>query len=352
MLVSKIIETRDYVKTLAAIDTGNTVLIVSSKGFQCRGEIERIKTQLKEKNVLVCSNISSNPQLVDLLSLIDKFKSQPIHTIIAIGGGSVIDAAKVLSFGLVSNNKHELLSLLEKASSEQLPHLELITIPTTSGTGSEVTPFATVWDRESNAKKSLYGVCSDIVILDPTLTIMLPRDITLYSGLDTLSHALESLWNVNRNFISEVYAVRAIILVCNYFPIVLREPNNLEARQFMQQAALLAGLAISITKTAIAHAISYPLTLHFSMPHGLACGFTLQAILALVKSEDLKFLAPHADKVVDLLNSLSLRDEVAKFANKAQIIEALTVELNTSRASNFIYSKTDNLVNSILNSSL
>lgn len=142
-------------------------------------------------------------------------------------------------------------------------------------------PFATVWDHTANKKYSVTGdrTFPDYAILDPQLTLSLPEDETLYTALDTISHALESLWNKNRTVISETYALRALVLANEALPALLTAPEDLGQRERMQQASMLAGLAICTTRTAIAHAISYPMTLHYGVPHGLACSFTLPEIL-------------------------------------------------------------------------
>src|SRR5690606_10586758 len=128
-------------------------------------------------------------------------RGEPLTGLIALGGGSVLDATKLLAVTIHSSVDRPLhLALREDIGGDWRRSIPLITIPTTSGTGSEVTPFATVWDTAAQKKHSVMGdaLFPDHCILDPLLTLSLPYDETLYTGLDATSHALESLWNHHR----------------------------------------------------------------------------------------------------------------------------------------------------------
>ncbi len=157
----------------------------------------------------------------------------------------------------------------------------IVAMPTTAGTGSEVTMWATIWDMKEKQKYSLShpGLYPQIALLDPELTRTLPKNETIYSGLDALSHAMESIWNKNHNPISDTFALKAIDLVRRYLPKLCKDPGNIDLRASVFHASLFAGLAFSNTKTALAHSISYPLTYHFNIPHGLACALPLPHIL-------------------------------------------------------------------------
>jgi hypothetical protein len=157
----------------------------------------------------------------------------------------------------------------------------LIAVPTTAGTGSEVTPWATIWDRAAGRKHSLHlpETWPESAIVDPDLMLTLPKSVTVQSALDALSHALESIWNVNANPLSDAYAVAAAREVMATLPQLLGNLSDRALRARMALAALKAGLAFSNTKTALAHSISYEMTLRFGLPHGIACSFTLPMVL-------------------------------------------------------------------------
>ena len=138
-----------------------------------------------------------------------------------------------------------------------------------------------MWDTQSGKKYSLSrpNLYPRHALVDPKLMVGKPRQLTISTGLDALSHALESLWNVNANPISAHHAVVAAREILAVLPQLVNDLQNLELRSRMAAAALSAGLAFSNTRTAIAHSISYPVTLHHDVAHGIACSFTLPMVL-------------------------------------------------------------------------
>ncbi len=256
------------------------ILVVTSPGARRRGLLDGLLAALPDR-LTICDRISPNPDLDALDGLIGESLGLGIAGVCAIGGGSAIDAAKALAACLPLGREHPLDAVLRLGSASITSRLPLIACPTTAGTGSEVTPFATIWDGREKRKHSLNDplLFPDIALLDPVPTLTLPPDETLYSALDAVSHALESLWNRHRTPVSIAVAAQALALIEPALPAVLVQPRNPAARVSVQQASMLAGLAISQTRTAIAHSISYPLTSHHGVPHGLACSFTLPAII-------------------------------------------------------------------------
>jgi phosphonate metabolism-associated iron-containing alcohol dehydrogenase len=231
---------------------------------------------------LVIDDVAPNPDCALLAEQAARFRTlhSPVEAIVAIGGGSVIDSAKV--FAAAAGDFTLVMRFLEtKEGGDQLAAMPIIAVPTTAGTGSEVTPWATVWDTSSGRKYSLSHsrLYPEHALVDPSLMVGKPRQLTISTGLDALSHALESLWNVNANPISAHHAVVAAREILVVLPRVVNDLKNLELRSRMAAAALSAGLAFSNTRTAIAHSISYPVTLHRNVAHGIACSFTLPVVL-------------------------------------------------------------------------
>jgi phosphonate metabolism-associated iron-containing alcohol dehydrogenase len=196
-----------------------------------------------------------------------------------------MDAAKGIALGAVNSNRGTALDYLSEFAVDALP---IIAVPTTAGTGSEVTPWATIWDKAAQRKHSLHlpQTWPEAAVVDPELMRTLPASVTLQSGLDALSHALESIWNVNHNPISDLYAVSAAREVMATLPALVRNLSDGSLRSRMALAALKAGLAFSNTKTALAHSISYEMTLRFGLPHGIACSFTLPMVLGRASGVD------------------------------------------------------------------
>lgn len=230
---------------------------------------------------VVLNQVFENPDLHDLSSICEAFlpHSESVEVLVALGGGSVIDTTKALAVAQGSVDK---VKAAIQANSHVENVLPIIAIPTTTGTGSEVTCWATIWDKASNTKYSLnhLSLYPETAICDPKLTEFLPIELTVQTGLDALSHALESLWNKNRNPVSAHYAHQAILSILEVLPKLVAEPTDLELRSKMMMASLWAGLAFSNTKTSISHNISYAVTLDKGLAHGIACSFTLPAVLA------------------------------------------------------------------------
>lgn len=251
------------------------VLLVTSEGMVRRGMAEAVMSLCADREWTV-RTAASNPDLDEL----DAMALPPAKSVVALGGGSAIDAGKALAAKL-ANPGAALAEWLRGRMPGTAAMLPLICLPTTAGTGAEVTPFATIWDTEFQKKRSLAGpfLYPRHALLDPELSLSVPWQTTLFCGLDAVSHALESLWNKNATPVSVLLANEALRLAGKALPALEHDLENIALREAMQAAALLAGLAISQTRTAIAHAISYPFTLHFGVPHGLACSFTLPALL-------------------------------------------------------------------------
>ena len=239
--------------------------------------------------VSIINNITPNPDFSTLTESCRQFAdwASDDMVIVALGGGSVIDAAKVLA---ASNNGFgPVREYLETTQGgDKLSAYPIIAIPTTAGTGSEVTKWATVWDTESQKKYSLslQALYPTHAIVDPELMLELPKALTTSTGLDALSHALESIWNRNSNPVSANHAVFAATEIMAALPKLVSDLQNIVLRSRVARASLFAGLAFSNTRTAIAHSVSYPITLKYKVPHGLACSFSLPMVLASVIGED------------------------------------------------------------------
>lgn len=260
-------------------------LLITSEGFIKRGLVQKVQ-ELAPSIVHTVTNIPSHPDLNALEAIYNALQSVDYDLILAIGGGSVIDAAKVCAvfddeikhFDLIKN-------LLVQNKKQPYQTKPIIALPTTAGTASEITPFATVWDMENQKKYSLNlpELFCKTAIYDPVLTRSLPKEITIQCALDTLSHALESIWNFNANTLTVGFARKAIQLILCHLPNLIDNLDNVDLREQIMLACLYAGMAFSNTKTAIAHAMSYYFTAHHQIPHGIACSITLPVIIAAAK---------------------------------------------------------------------
>jgi len=263
---------------------GRRAVAVTFPEAEGLGLTARLRTLLGPALAAVEDRVEPNPDVANLAPMYERFwrEHADCEALVALGGGSAIDTAKALMVGTASGRFDELVALLAKGGAFK-PHRvkALVAVPTTAGTGSEVTPWATIWDRAAGKKHSLHlpETWPETAIVDPDLMLTLPASITVQSGLDALSHALESIWNVNANPISDNYAVAAAREVMDTLPRLLERLDDRGLRARMALAALKAGMAFSNTKTALAHSISYEMTLRYGLPHGIACSFTLPMVL-------------------------------------------------------------------------
>lgn len=262
-----------------------TAALVTTQGMVSRGVVDEIQKLCASNLLQVSTEVVTNPTISTMDNCFADLKSCNCDVIIALGGGSAIDTAKGLAL-LKAHSAAKGWLGDHLRSVKKIPELTtvkpIIAIPTTSGTGSELTKWATVWDEITENKYSISDerLYPEWALLDFELTDSLPYENTLFPALDALSHAMEAIWNKNANPVSDALAIRAI----EFSIVILRENfkdkyTQSEVREGLQQASLLAGLAFSNTKTALAHSISYPLTSKLKMPHGLACGFILPEVM-------------------------------------------------------------------------
>ena len=344
------------VQQLPGLTETGRILLVTTPGFTRRGLTASVLELLGVNRVVVHDAVTPNPELDVMDDATAAYHDAGFSGIVALGGGSVLDAAKTLAATLPSGLPRPLHQALREGVAHHWDRrLPVVAIPTTSGTGAEVTPFATVWDKDSHKKYSLTGefMFPTHALLDPDLTLSLPPEETLYTALDAISHALESLWNKNRTPLSTAYAIQSLALAVDSLPTVLATPKSRGARAAMQQASMLAGLAISQTRTAIAHSMSYPLTTHFGVPHGLACSFTLPALLA----ENLERLAVNQhqrrllEEVYSLLRELKLTDNLKRYASPTEVMSLQSEMRVQGRAENFLFdTSVDDILTRILRS--
>jgi phosphonate metabolism-associated iron-containing alcohol dehydrogenase len=334
----------------------SNVLLITTTGFKNRGTSDSVILAIGNKKIHVMEDVSPNPTVAFVNSLIMKYYDYQFDCIIAIGGGSVIDVGKILAATLRDSKPYQLstsdisLSTIKRNSRK----ISLIAIPTTSGSGAEVTPFTTIWDDVEHKKYSwntelLYP---EIALLDPELVRTLPKTQTIYCAMDTISHSLESIWNKNATNKSRFFAVESLRISSKYLPLTIDDLNNLTYRRKLQLSSTMAGMAISITKTAIAHSISYPLTAKLGIPHGLASSFTLEKILqdhiAIISKNEAEFKL--FCEILNVIKRLNLKNEMNKFSSKQAILD-LSIEMrNKDRFKNFSGVEYD--IDKLINASL
>ncbi len=357
-------------KLLEYIDGRKCLIVCSKRGREQFTNDSILSLIAKDTNNIWIDNVKESPTINDIQDQIKKIRNYSFDVVIAFGGGSVIDSGKAISVS--KNIKTEAISIIDIIENpKQLSSVKVIplfALPTTSGTGAEMTPFATFWDQENKKKYSLdhYALFPSASFIDPDLTLNLPKDITLSTGLDAINQACESIWNVNASEYTLNIAYRSLELGIKSLPLIINHNNN-EAREGLAECSMLAGIAISQTRTAMCHSISYPLTSHFNVPHGIACAFTMREILKInIKNDDGRFnlLAKRlmgdskssedlASFFEDFFVNLEILNVFKSYINDIDLLKGLKGEMFTeARAKNSLVKITMDDMDSILENSL
>lgn len=246
---------------------------------------EIAKFVANEKYHLVVQRFTaSNPELTQLYEMYCQTRMLNVGLVIAIGGGSVLDVGKSLCclYGREIPSAEALRKMIQ-SKAYGTPNCRWIGVPTTAGTGSEVTCWATIWDSPNNAKYSVdtpenYAYAA---VVDPTLAASMPLKLAVSSALDAVAHAAESYWAKASNAASKALALRAIRTVMENIDELLVNNDGRTAHDAMAKGSMLAGLAFSNTRTTACHSISYPLTMQCHIPHGVAVSLLMGPVLEL-----------------------------------------------------------------------
>lgn len=256
---------------------------------------------LADNGFTICSMVfqASNPTVSQLFETYQATREFRPEVVVAVGGGSTMDVGKSLCclYGKDLPDEDSLRRLIAEKNYGR-PAARWIGVPTTAGTGSEVTCWATIWDPEQDAKRSVE--CHEnyawAALVDPELAVGMPTALAVSSALDAVAHAVESYWARGTNAVSRGLALEAIRTIMGHMDGLLA--GTMEAHDAMARGSMLAGLAFSNTKTTACHSISYPLTMHCGIPHGAAVSMLLGPVFRLN--------APALDRPAPLLEALGV----------------------------------------------
>jgi len=256
------------------------VLIVTDIAIRNTGKIDEIEEQIKNRvdiNIDIFDEVKPNPTAKIVEEGVKKAKNMEADLILAIGGGSSIDTGKAIA--LLMNNEEEIEYFWKNPPKNK--SIPLIAVPTTAGTASEVTWVTVIKDTDKKVKMGIGSpkIAPTIAICDPLLTISMPKSVTVSTGLDALTHAIESYTNTITEPISESIALHAIYLIGKYLRAAYSKGDNIEARYNMLLASLMAGIAFANTKLGVVHAITSPMGGYFDVPHGVINAILLPYVM-------------------------------------------------------------------------
>lgn len=297
---------------------GAKVLLALDPYLDQNGYGDEVVNHLKRKNIsaIKFSEITPNPSCFGIDKAAKIAREEGSQVIVAIGGGSAIDFGKGVavvathsgaSWQYTERKDHEVL----RPTAETLP---IIALPTTSGTGSEVTHYAVFNNPEMKEKSTLISehVMPKVALVDPALTYSAPPTLTAHTGIDVLAHAVESYIGLNASTVSKLVSREAVELVFKYLPVAVANGQNVEARDKMAWASTLAGIGIVHGGVALPHAIGQPVSGLLGAPHGGSIAACIGRILEISYIADLQGFAELAEAMDPTISSLSQRAKAEK----------------------------------------
>lgn len=268
----------ENLKTIAK--DAKKVAIFTDRGILSTGLVDLPLAKLQEagKETIVISDLPPEPTYMQVQKLVDEFKASGADFIVAVGGGSAMDTAKLAS--LLATERYTVKDLLDDPTLA-VKTVKTCLIPTTAGTGSEATPNAIVAVPEQELKIGIVNssMVPDYVVLDAEMIRKLPRKIAAATGIDAMAHAIECFTSNKANPFSDIFALEAFDLIMNNIETACGDPDAMEAKNRMQIAAFYAGVAITCSGTTAVHALSYPLGGKYHIAHGVSNAILLVLVM-------------------------------------------------------------------------
>lgn len=268
----------ENLKTIAK--DAKKVAIFTDRGILSTGLVDLPLAKLQEagKETIVISDLPPEPTYMQVQKLVDEFKASGADFIVAVGGGSAMDTAKLAS--LLATERYTVKDLLDDPTLA-VKTVKICLIPTTAGTGSEATPNAIVAVPEQELKIGIVNssMVPDYVVLDAEMIRKLPRKIAAATGIDAMAHAIECFTSNKANPFSDIFALEAFDLIMNNIETACDDPDAMEAKNRMQIAAFYAGVAITCSGTTAVHALSYPLGGKYHIAHGVSNAILLLPVM-------------------------------------------------------------------------
>ncbi|WP_366980620.1 iron-containing alcohol dehydrogenase [Mycolicibacterium frederiksbergense] len=310
---------------------GQRPLLVTDPGLIEAGWVDELVDHLRDQGVQaqVWSALTPNPKDHEITAGHEFYRSRGCDVLIALGGGSVIDAAKGIA--ILAANGGDILDYagVDKAT---MPIPPLVVLPSTSGTGADVSQFCIVTDTTRNTKITILGraLVPDITVIDPRLLTTMPEWLNAATGLDALTHGIEAFVSLGHNQLTDHHALRAVVMVTENLVTTIEQPREMSARVLMAQAALEAGLAFTNAILGAAHAMSHQVGGLLDLPHGVINGVLLPHVVRFnAEADPAPFAVIAASlgiadaRAPELESALALADHLQQLAQKVGVPRGL-----------------------------
>ncbi len=297
----------------------DSALIITDKGVLAAGCLDNVFESLKGNGITfgVYDGVEQNPAEETVEEALRMLIARDYDSVIAVGGGSSLDTGKA-TIALLKE-KREIGDLYSQVLRGDSP-LPLMAIPTTAGTGSEVTWSAVITDTRRRVKETIRGeyMYPDYAIVDPELTLSLPKTITASTGMDALTHAIEAFITTRAHAMSDALAMEACLLIFNNLRDAVMEGDNIEARSAMSIASTLSGMAFSISGLGMVHGLAEPLGGRLNIPHGIANSVLLPYCLKFNQEAAKEKLATLSNLIGDNGSKMSIEEEAASLVSEVK----------------------------------
>ena len=302
---------------------GSRALVVADSGVVKAGVAQRVADTLINAGIpaSIFSDIESDPDVNSIEKGSQFAKSQSVDVVVGVGGGSALDSAKAI--GLMLTNPGNIRDYVGIGKVERAG-APVVAIPTTAGTGSELTIWSVLSDKEKKVKISVGSIlnCPKVALLDPELTVSLPPSVTATTGMDALVHALESYVNKATQPISEAMSIQAMSLIAKSLRVAVSQPDNVSARADMLLASTIAAMAFNSTRLGLVHAFAMPLGARFHIPHGLVNAILLPAVMRYNLPGNLGKYAHIAEIFGEQIDCLSQREAAERSVTAMECLKA------------------------------
>ncbi len=291
------------------------IVIITDENIKKSGLASMVQRSLPEgSSSLVVSDIPEEPTLADIKKRLNAVSEFAPDLIIGLGGGSSMDAAKAI-FAIYERPDLDIYDITPLVKLNLRSKAKLILVPTTSGTGSECTWAAVLSDEDHSRKNELASteIIADFAILDPALVLRLPPGITRNTAVDAITHAVEARSSQWRNYYSDIFAEKAMELITQNLPIVIKDPENIRAREEVHIGASMAGIAFSNSQVGLAHAMGHSLGAHFRIPHGITVALYLPQVVEFSEPDARESYLSLMNKMPEKFRKGNLADSLRAF---------------------------------------